>query len=134
MNEFSKASLARLDKVHPDLSRLMLTARQQVTRFNGFTFEITKGMRTLAEQKELLALKATKTLNSRHLTGHAVDVVVKIRNTVKWDWPLYVRLAEELILPLSKEMDIPVTWGGVWPTLRDGPHYELTWERYPLKK
>lgn len=28
-------------------------------------------------------------MNSRHLTGHAVDVVAYVGSQVSWEWPLY---------------------------------------------
>jgi peptidoglycan L-alanyl-D-glutamate endopeptidase CwlK len=69
-------------------------------------------------------------MNSRHLTGHAVDVAVLVGREVRWDWPLYAQLAGVIKHAASKEQ-VPIIWGGDWPRFRDGPHYELDRKVYP---
>ena len=91
-------SEAKLKKVHPDLVRVVRrTAR--LIKDKSFGFIITCGVRTLEEQKKLLKQGATRTLNSRHIPGSdgyskAVDFAVTLDGKVRWDWPLYQRLAE----------------------------------------
>ncbi|WP_433947434.1 M15 family metallopeptidase [Brevundimonas diminuta] len=122
----SSRSLARLDGVHPDLIRVVKRAIQ----ITPVDFGITEGLRTKERQKELVAKGASRTLNSRHLTGHAVDVVAYIGSEVRWDWPLYPKIAAAF-RQATKEEGVPITWGGDWPKLRDGPHFELDRKVYP---
>ena len=62
------SSLAKLKGVHPDLVRVVLRcADDWKDAETGFI--VTCGLRTLAEQKVLVAKGASKTLRSRHLTG-----------------------------------------------------------------
>lgn len=123
---FDPRSLARLAEVHPDLQKLAVRA----LALSPVDFIITEGLRTLERQKALLAQGATRTLDSRHLTGHAIDVAARVDGEVRWDWPLYGRIADAFA-KASQELAIPVTWGGSWKSFRDGPHFELPRDRYP---
>lgn len=119
-------SLARLDGVHKDLQRVI----KRAIKLTPVDFTVLEGMRTLARQKQLVAAGASRTMNSRHLTGHAVDLGALINGKVAWDWPLYPRIAEA-VLRAAKEEGVPVIWGGSWPKFRDGPHFELSRKAYP---
>ncbi len=74
--------------------------------------------------------RASRTLNSRHLTGHAVNVAALVGRQVRWDWPLYGRIAEAF-KAAARELRVPLAWGGDWTRLRDGPHFELDRKAYP---
>jgi peptidoglycan L-alanyl-D-glutamate endopeptidase CwlK len=126
MFSFSLRSQRNLKQVHPDLVKVMSMAI--IT--SPLDFAITEGRRTADRQKELVDAGASMTMNSRHLTGHAVDVAVFIGREVRWDWPLYERLAEH-IKATAQKLVIPIEWGGDWKRFKDGPHYQLPWERYP---
>jgi len=93
-------------------------------------FAVIEGMRTLAKQKEYMAAGATRTMNSRHLTGHAVDIAPYVGGTIRWDWPLYHELAK-IIKKAAADEQVPITWGGDWVSFRDGPHFELKHKAYP---
>lgn len=112
--------------VHPDLVRVMKRAISCST----IDFTILEGMRTLETQKKYMASGATRTMNSRHLTGHAIDVAPVIDGKVRWDWPLYYKLAE-IIKKAAADEQVPITWGGDWRSFKDGPHWELPWKAYP---
>lgn len=112
--------------VHPQLIRVV---RKAITN-SSVEFTITEGVRTLARQKQLLAAGATRTLNSRHLTGHAVDVAAKVAGKIRWDWPLYQKIAE-VMLKSAEELQVPIIWGGNWKTFKDGPHFELDVKTFP---
>lgn len=118
----NSASENKLKLVHPDLQSIVRLAAQ----FDTVDFIVIEGMRTLARQKELFAAGATRTMNSRHLTGHAIDLAVKVAGQVRWDWPLYTKLAEVMKLA-SLELLIRIEWGGDWKRFRDGPHFQLPW-------
>lgn len=135
-------SLSRLEGVHPDLVRVV----KKAAAMSDLDFTVLEGLRTLARQKQLKAQGATKTLNSRHLTGHAVDLAPMLGGKISWDWPLYHRLAE-VVRAASLHENIPIRWGGTWKLLSaiegpitakvlsrsfpDGPHFELPRSSYP---
>lgn len=115
-----------LSGVHPDLQRIVRRAAE----LSDLDFTVTEGVRSPARQRRLVEAGASRTLNSRHLTGHAVDLAARVAGRIRWDWPLYGRLAEAM-RAAAGELGLPLTWGGDWKRLRDGPHFELPWEAYP---
>lgn len=151
----SQRSLDRLDGVHPDLVRV-------VKRAIGLTevdFAILEGKRSRDRQHKLFRSGASQTMNSRHLTGHAVDLGAWIDGAVRWDWPPYFKIGEAMRIAAVYEK-VPLVWGAAWgrrltdfksaelasdtyvderraaggrPFL-DGPHYELPWDAYPIEK
>jgi peptidoglycan L-alanyl-D-glutamate endopeptidase CwlK len=98
--------------------------------YSPHDFTITEGLRTVARQRELKAAGASQTMNSRHITGHAIDFAVLVGGKVRWDWPLYGPVADAF-KKAAKELNVPIIWGGDWKSLRDGPHVELDRRRYP---
>jgi peptidoglycan L-alanyl-D-glutamate endopeptidase CwlK len=119
----------RLEGVHPDLVRVV----KRAAAMSDLDFTVLEGLRTEARQRQLLKEGATKTLNSRHLTGHAVDLAPMLSGKVSWDWPLYHRLAKTVKSAAELEK-VPLQWGGDWRTFKDGPHWELPWKVYPKGK
>jgi peptidoglycan L-alanyl-D-glutamate endopeptidase CwlK len=115
-----------LEGVHPDLRRIVLRA----AALSPVAFTVTEGMRTLERQRKLMAVGASQTLRSRHLTGHAVDLAAKVGGQIRWDWPLYDQLAVSMKRAAAEEQ-VPLDWGGDWKDFRDGPHYQLPWSHYP---
>lgn len=122
----SSASRSKLNGVHPDLVRVV----ERAIAISEIDFKITEGRRTEARQRELLAAGATTTMRSRHLTGHAVDVAALVAGKVRWDWPLYGKIAVAM-KQAAAECNVPIVWGGDWKTFKDGPHFELCRKRYP---
>lgn len=116
----SLGSLAKLKGVHPDLVRVIKKAAE-ITKVE---FAVIEGLRTLERQKQLVAAGASKTLKSRHLTGHAVDVVPLVDGRIRWDWPLYHKLAP-FIKAAARAENVPIEWGGDWKSFLDGPHWQL---------
>ena len=123
---FGARSRARLNGVHPDLVRVVELA----LTYSPHDFTITEGLRSVARQRELKAAGASQTMNSRHITGHAIDFAVLVGGKVRWDWPLYGQVAVAF-KRAAKELNVPIIWGGDWRSLRDGPHVELDRKRYP---
>ncbi|NBW08277.1 MAG: M15 family peptidase [Caulobacteraceae bacterium] len=124
---FSLRSEQALKGVHPDLVRVVRRALELTEN----DFVVTQGLRTKEEQIRLVKAGASRTMNSRHLTGHAVDLAVLVDGQVRWDWPLYQKLNDEGMQPAARELGIPIVWGGSWIDLRDGPHWELNRASYP---
>lgn len=112
-------SKSRLGTVHKDLQRLFRHMAAGPT-----TFVITEGLRTPERQLQLFNAGASRTLNSKHLTGRAVDVAITVGREVRWDWPLYEAFAEK-VKAAALILNLSITWGGDWISFRDGPHYEL---------
>lgn len=113
-------SLSKLGGLHTDLQKVVHRAIQ----LTEVDFIVTEGWRTRERQAELLAKGATTTMNSRHLTGHAVDLAAMVGTEVRWDWPLYHKLAKAM-KQSALELNVQIVWGGDWRTFEDGPHFEL---------
>ena len=125
--KLNSSSENRLRGVHPDLVRVVRRcAADWKDADTGFI--VTCGLRTLEEQKLLKAKGASKTLRSRHLTGHAVDLAATVQGRVRWDWPLYDKLAKAM-KAAAKAEKVPLEWGGDWPKFKDGPHFQLPYRR-----
>jgi peptidoglycan LD-endopeptidase CwlK len=122
----SVRSRSRLTGVHPALVAVVEAALAR----SPVDFMITEGLRTPERQASLVRAGASRTLKSRHLTGHAVDVAALVDGEVRWDWPLYARIAK-VFKSAALELNTPVVWGGDWKSLRDGPHFELDRKAYP---
>lgn len=124
--KFGKRSQDKLLGVHPDLIAVM----DRAIELTEIDFAITEGVRTEERQKALVAAGASTTMKSRHLTGHAVDVAAFVGKELRWDWPLYGRIAEA-VKAAAKEVGVPVEWGGDWKSFPDGPHFQLPWRTHP---
>lgn len=113
-------SLARLKGVHPDLVKVVQAAIQRTP----IDFTVLEGLRTKERQRQLVAKGASKTMNSYHLTGHAVDIAPLVDGKVTWDWKYYYPLAE-VMKATAKALGVNITWGGDWTNFRDGPHWQI---------
>ena len=127
-NDFrlGKRSRSRLVGVHTDLV-LVIGRGIHLTRVD---FAVIEGVRTEERQRQLYDAGASRTLNSRHLTGHAVDIAPYVNGEIRWDWPLFHQIAVA-IKQAAKDLRIPIEWGGDWRTFKDGPHWQLPRRNYP---
>lgn len=105
----SKRSLARLEGVKPELVAIVTRAIE----ITNVDFGITQGIRTLEEQKALVAKGASQTMRSKHLTGDAVDVVAYIGPRVSWELNLYDDIADAF-KAAAIEHDVKLRWGAAW--------------------
>lgn len=119
-------SRERLQGVHPDLVRVVERAIQATE----IDFTVLEGMRTQIRQQQLVKAGASKTMRSRHLTGHAVDLGAFVDGEIRWDWPLYHKIAKAM-KAAATELGVPIEWGGDWRTFKDGPHWQLPWKTHP---
>jgi peptidoglycan L-alanyl-D-glutamate endopeptidase CwlK len=119
-------SRQRLKGVHPDLVKV----DERAIEISTIDFTVHEGLRTPERQKTLLEAGASQTLNSRHITGHAVDLGAWVGDEVRWDWPLYHKIAAAM-KEAAKQEGVSIVWGGDWRTFKDGPHFELDRKAYP---
>lgn len=122
---FSKRSETNLVGVHRDLVKVVRRALE----ISPLDFTVIEGLRKKSRQAELVKSGASQTMNSRHLTGHAVDIAPFIDGSISWAWPPFYQL-ETAMKQAAKELDIPIEWGGDWK-MKDGPHWQLPWKEYP---
>lgn len=146
-------SLRELKGVHPDLVKVVKRAIELTPQ----DFSVHDGIRTLEEQKELVSRGVSKTLNSRHISGHAVDLVPYINGKLRWEWEPIYQIADA-VRQAACELEVPIRWGGAWDcnfteeedapedivtdysarrkkagkkAFLDGPHFELPSAQYP---
>lgn len=120
---WSQRSKNNLSGVHPDL-RAVCDRALEITTQDMIVIE---GVRNIERQKELVAKGFSTTMNSRHLTGHAVDITPY---PVSWEWDDYKPL-EEAMKQAAEELGVDLEWGGDWKSFKDAPHWQLSWETYP---
>lgn len=147
----SSRSLKALEGVHPDLVNVVRLTLHD----SPIDFVVIEGMRTKSRQAELVQAGASQTMNSRHLSGHAVDLAAWV-GSIRWDMNLYYQIAAT-VQKVSRYTGIPIRWGGAWVRLDtatktpaqlvadyaasrrlagkkafiDGPHFELPEGLYP---
>ena len=122
----SKKSRDRLVGVHQDLVKVV----ERAIEITEIDFAVLEGVRSKTRQEHLVKAGASQTMRSRHLTGHAVDLGAYVAGSVRWDWPLYHKLAVA-VKQAAAELQIHIEWGGDWTTFKDGPHWQLPWKDYP---
>lgn len=126
--KYSARSVKNLTGIHPDLRRVIDRALQD----SPLDFAVIEGLRTRDRQKQLVASGASKTLNSRHITGHAVDLMpIGPNGKGAFDWPLYNKLGPAVKAAAEAE-GVAIVWGGDWANFADGPHFELCRKSYPV--
>lgn len=109
----------RMYGVKPDLVSVILGAGVHTD------FLVTCGLRTKAEQAIMVQRGASLTMQSKHLTGDAVDLAVcDEHGKVTWEFDEYEKLAH-VVKDVAARHSVLIVWGGDWKTLRDGPHFEL---------
>ncbi len=123
---FSPRSEKNLQGVNPALIAVVRRALE----LSPVDFGITEGLRTMERQREMVRTGKSQTLKSRHLTGHAVDVVAYLGANISWEWKYYEQIAAAF-KQAGKELGTAIEWGGDWKTLKDGPHFQLSVKDFP---
>lgn len=130
----SQRDLSRLQGVHPSLVMVV----KKCAEITDIEFIVTEGLRTLDRQKVLLKEGKTTTLNSKHLTGHAVDLAVwfdydkdKVvdANELSWKFEFYKQLADNM-KKAAAAVGVAIEWGGDWKSFKDGPHFQIDPNKY----
>lgn len=130
----------RLNGIKSSLSGIVLAAAQK----SSHPFVVNEGLRTRERQVQLVNSGASKTMNSKHLTGDAVDLwpidpatkkklpsdaafprgSAEARAADKALWDALRKISVAVKAEASKR-GIKVVWGGDWKSFPDGPHFEL---------
>lgn len=131
--KFGKTSKAKLETVAPELAAVAEVA----LRYSKIDFGITEGLRSEQKQKQLVAEGASKTMNSKHLSGNAIDIVAYVDGKVTWELQYYEEIAESF-KKAKNDLDVQIRWGGNWSGYKtddfkldpnnkfvDAVHYEL---------
>ena len=126
MFKLGPRSQMRLKGVHPDLVKVVERAIEITT----VDFTVLEGVRDPMRQKKLVEAGSSLTLNSRHITGPAVDLGAWVDDQVDWSWPLYHKIAAAM-KEAAKQVGVPIEWGGDWKSFKDGPHFQLPKKEYP---
>lgn len=109
MFELSERSLRNLEGVEESLLVVVLRAIQ-ITKID---FGVIEGLRSEAKQKQLVAAGASQTMRSKHLTGHAVDLMAYLNGRGCWELAVYDEIAEAM-RQAAKEQGVAIRWGAAW--------------------
>ena len=101
--------MAKLEGVQPKLVAVV----QRAIEFTNVDFGVIQGLRTIEEQRELVAKGASQTMKSKHITGEAVDVMAYIGSRGSWEMSLYDDIADAFKLAAIEE-DVQIRWGAAW--------------------
>jgi peptidoglycan L-alanyl-D-glutamate endopeptidase CwlK len=120
------SSEMKLHGVHAHLVQVVHDLERNTT----MPFAIVDGLRTLEQQKALVAKGASRTMQSRHLTGHAVDMVPLKDGKPSWDWALINQFFPQ-VKAAAERCNVQIECGAEWKEFPDGAHYQLPRSVYP---
>ncbi len=113
MSEF-KLSRRSLDRLEGIDDRLQAVIKMAIT-LTKTDFGVVQGMRTIEQQKELVAKGASQTMKSKHLEGKAFDIMAYINGRASWELSIYDDLADA-IKEAATQLGVPICWGAAWGT------------------
>ena len=123
MYQLGKKSKKKLEGVHPDLVKVV----ERAIEITEQDFTVLEGLRDIERQRELVNTGKSTTMNSRHLTGHAVDLAPW---PISWEWEGFYPIADAMKTS-ADELGVSLEWGGDWKSFPDGPHFQLSRKAYP---
>ena len=115
-------SMQKLSGVHPDLIAVVKLAISK----SKVDFTVLEGIRSPVRQMQLYKAGKSTTLNSRHITGHAVDLAPW---PISWEWEDFYPIADAM-KDAAEELEVSLEWGGDWKSFPDGPHFQLSRKKY----
>ena len=81
----------------------------------GVTLSITDALRTIQEQQKYVKKGTSKTLNSKHLTGNALDLLFSKNGKADWtDSTKWLETAYKDFKTYMDKIGVASTWGGNW--------------------
>lgn len=107
--KLSKNSLNKLNGVDPRLVSVV----QRAIEISKTDFGVTEGLRSIATQKKYVAQGKSQTMDSKHITGDAVDLVAYVGSKVSWELNLYDNIADA-VKQAAIEKGVSVRWGAAW--------------------
>lgn len=114
--KLSERSLGKLEGVNDNMKLVVMKA----ITLTKIDFGVICGIRSQAEQEELVAKGASKTMKSRHLTGDAVDLMCYIGSRGSWELNLYDDVADAM-KQAAQDEGVGIRWGAAWqiPDIRE---------------
>jgi hypothetical protein len=109
MFRLSKRSQDNLVGVRPELVAVV----QRAITLTKVDFAVTEGVRTQMRQRELVVKGASQTMDSKHLTGEAVDLVAFLGSRISWELSLYDEIADAIRAAALSEL-VGIRWGAAW--------------------
>lgn len=117
----SQRSLDRLKGVD---TRLVSVVKRAI-QISKYDFMVVEGMRTIEKQREYFNSGASKTMNSYHLKGKAVDLAPLENGAIDWNnTNKQFNSVADAMLQAAKELNVKLTWGGNWKMV-DMPHFQI---------
>jgi peptidoglycan L-alanyl-D-glutamate endopeptidase CwlK len=123
--KLGKRSLSKLDGVD---ERLVTVVKYAI----GVTkqdFSVICGLRTIEEQRALVAKGASQTMKSKHIDGNAVDLMAYCTGD-RWELNLYDEIADAM-KEAAEAVGVKLRWGAAW-TIDDLGDYDGTAEHAML--
>jgi peptidoglycan LD-endopeptidase CwlK len=125
--ELSRTSIDRLAGLHPKLVAVVRAAIA-ITKTD---FAVIEGMRTLEKQREYFNAGKSRTMASKHLTGHAVDLMpIVIDKAETWEERNFLPISDAMF-QAARTLGVQLSWGGHWQSFKDCPHFEIDPRIYP---
>ena len=91
---------------------LVAVVRRAIT-LTKVDFAVVEGFRSPARQRELVVKGASQTMDSKHLTGEAVDLVAFLGSRISWELALYDEIADAMRVA-AREENVGIRWGAAW--------------------
>jgi peptidoglycan L-alanyl-D-glutamate endopeptidase CwlK len=107
--KLSQRSIERLDGVNDKLVDVVTRAIEIST----IDFGVSEGLRTIEKQREYVAAGKSQTMDSKHLTGNAVDLMAYVAGQVSWELNVYDNLADAM-KQAAIEKNVAIKWGAAW--------------------
>jgi len=101
-------SKERLEGVDERLQAVVRSAIGQSSQ----DFSVICGLRTIEEQRKLVAKGASQTMKSKHIDGLAVDLAA-YENGIRWELNLYDEIADAM-REAAKDCGVKIRWGAAW--------------------
>lgn len=119
--KLSQRSLDRLKGVNGSLVQVV----KRAIEISEIDFMVVEGLRTKETQAEYVKKGVSKTMNSYHLTGHAVDLAPVVDGKIDWNNIKQFRQVSKAMKQAAKELNVKIEWGGDWKSFVDMPHYQI---------